>query len=375
MPADDFNQSVFNSEAENFINTQKISSTSFVSNVTTKLALFKSNNFLFPVSINETEYTNSYVCSPFTALVPYATQECKKLNNAFLKLAINAFMPLLGSYCKKRQINRVLQINNWLLSTNLYPKSWTGDTISQQIDNLVRQYPDHTIMLRSLTHHSNSILIDNLTDAGFELIPSRQVYLYDQTLHPYSTRNNIKNDYRLLKKTLAGRNEYQRIDNDDIQANWIPRILELYNMLYLQKYSVHNPMFTEGFLQYALKSNLFNLEVFMNRHGQIDAVGGRIQVDQTCTLPLVGYDTHLGKQKGLYRLVLASATDYALKNDLIFHASAGAAEFKRLRGGIPYIEYSAIYIKHLDPRRQIVWRRLAKILNRYIVPIMKKQQL
>jgi len=353
-----------------YINTLTQNIENYIGNIRTSLNQIKSDDFVLPFTCNEHEYPNSYVCSPYTALYSYSKQEVNKLDNYLVKQTLKLVLPITAYYMKNNYVNKIISVNNWMLSTNLYPENWRGNDLSDLKSTLVDRYPEHTIMFRSLNSFSNQPIIDKLQQAGYDLIPSRQIYIYHPSLNQIRQRNNIKNDFRLLRKT-----QYQIVKNDDIPNKWIPRIADLYNQLYIKKYSIHNPMFTAEYIRFALKSNYFDFEVFVNRRGHVDAVGGRFQLDGTCTLPIVGYDTSKSKQLGLYRLVLASTTKYALDNNLIFNASSGASEFKLLRGGVPFIEYSAIYTKHLSKTRRNMWRRLAYILSHYIEPLLIKYKL
>jgi hypothetical protein len=63
------------------------------------------------------------------------------------------------------------------------------------------------------------------------------------------------------------------------------------------------------------------------------------------------------------------------KQSLILHQSSGAASFKRARGLIANLEYSAVFVQHLPFYRQLVWWFLGLLVNRIAVPLMKKYKL
>jgi len=146
-------------------------------------------------------------------------------------------------------------------------------------------------------------------------------------------------------------------------------------MLYIDKYSEHNPQFTEKYIATIIDHPNFYLEGFRNRNGVLDAVGGRFTLGSTTTLPIVGYDVSLPKRSCLYRLVLISTLLYAQRNNMTVNARSGASQLKLLRGAVAYSEYSAVYVKHLPNSRQRVWKGLAFVLDRLFVPLMKKYQL
>lgn len=346
-------------------------SSHMIDNVDTQLkVLALSEHCQLPMSLNNTEFNNSYVCSPYTAFIPYCLEELDKLNKPWLESLIRPCIRLLGHYLKKNNINRVLHVNNWLLSTNLYPKSFHPDAIKALTEALVKDYCEHTLIFRSLNPYSNPELIQGFKQAGYILAPSRQVYIYDKKLADYQQRRDYKNDVNLLKKS-----PYQRVTQANITPHDYPRIIELYNMLYVSKYSQLNPQFTEAYLKAMFQHPHFSFEGFRNAQGILDAIAGRFTIEGIVTSPIVGYDITQPKKLGLYRLAAFSGLDFAQRNQKIFNASSGAAHFKRQRGGQPFIEYSAVYIRHLPKKTQRMWHVLSWITNNIFVPLIKKHQL
>ncbi|AJQ97803.1 hypothetical protein [Gynuella sunshinyii] len=327
------------------------------------------HDLALPVTINDHEYDNSYVCSPYTALVPYCLQELSKLNNPLLRAMIRRLILLMAGSLKKHQINKVVHVNNWLLSTNLYIDGLENKT-DQLIQPFISRYDDHALIFRSLNEFANAPLLSGFREAGCLIVPTRQVYLYDPSLKDYWNTHNYQIDQRLLTKT-----SYQYVSGSAINQDDHARIVELYNMLYIQKYSRHNPQFTTRFIEQISQHPYFQLEGFRNADGVLDAVGGRFSISHTTTLPIVGYDTTKPQKLGLYRMVLMSTMQHAHQQGLCFNASSGAAGFKRLRGAVPMIEYSAVYVRHLPRARQRIWHRLAFILNRLFVPVMQRYEL
>lgn len=359
-----------NDEINEFVALFSLCSSKIIKNVSTDMRSSTMGGYLFPTSYNDKQLFNSYVCSPYTSLISYSLQEVYLLKNRFLRMALKTTIPIYSLFLKVAKVDYIIFVNNWLLSTNLYPKDWSGIGVDTFIKNAIRMNNDKAIAFRSLNSFSNMKLIKSLIDQGFVLVPSRQVYIYDNKSSNTLNHNNTKIDLKLLKNTT-----YEILTNAQINETHIDRIVELYNKLYIDKYSIYNPQFTANFIRYTLRSNVFDLEVFVNKDGQIDAVGGRFIIDDTITLPIVGYDTSKPTSLGLYRLVLASTQKYAIDNDLVFNASSGASKFKLLRGATAYIEYTAIYIKHLSLFRQLPWIISTSFLNRVIVPLMKKYKL
>lgn len=362
--------SSFNHGSDLFCGTLQQDSRVFIKNVDTQLKQFAIEDYNLPATINNGQWQNSYVCSPYTALNGYCMEELEKVNNRLFRMLVRPLIRLVGGYMKRRDINKNIHINNWMLSTNLYPNKMSGRDLATDTQTWSNDFPDHALIFRSLNDFNNRTLIDNLKKTGYLLMPSRQVYLYDKTLSDIQKRHNVNVDAKLLT-----RNDYSYVPASDILASDIARIVELYNYLYIAKYSQFNPMFSEKFIEHLLQNPHFELYGFRNKQGELDAVGGRFSIDNVTSLPIVGYDTNLPAKLGLYRRVLIATNLHALESNLTFNASSGASHFKILRGATPFIEYSAIYIAHLPKARQSVWRLINALLTRIGVPIIQKYQL
>lgn len=360
----------FNIGATQYCQALQPGSRNLIQNVDTRVTPFATEGFAFPTTINDDEWDNSYVCSPYTALHGYCLEELHKVENTAFRIAAAPLIRLIGRYMKNRDINKNVHINNWLLSTNLYPSDYEAKELSEATQSWSKAYPEHAFIFRSLNEFSNARLLQQFKNADYLLMPSRQVYLYDERLANINNRHNFRIDTKLLK-----RKDYHYVSNDEILDSDLDRIVELYNHLYIAKYSRFNPMFTQAFIAHIKQNPMFELYGFRNNDGILDAIGGRFSVDSVTTLPIVGYDTGLPKSLALYRRVLIATNVHALENNLTFNASSGASHFKMLRGAEPCIEYSAVYVAHLSKRRRRTWQLVANLLNKIGVPIIKKYQL
>ena len=341
----------------------------YIANVETQMAILQVNDALFPVTINNEEYESSYVCSPYNACVSYPKVEMSKIENKFLEFILRNLVNLFGAILKSANVNKVVSINNWLLSTNLY-RDWDGKDIDSITDFFIKRYPDHAIMSRSLNYRANSKLLEEYKKSGYYLLPSRQVYLFDRKKKDYCNKNNTKWDLKRLKTT-----EYRIVEHHEISAEDYPRIADLYNKLYLEKYSYHNPQFTIEIISLWHKQQLIIMQGLRNDKGVLDGVVGYFELNGITTAPLVGYDTCLVQSLGLYRMLIALVMKRAYTHDIFLNLSSGASKFKRLRGGLPEIEYSVLCTKHLSLYRRGVWRAFTWILVSVAVPLMRKYQL
>jgi hypothetical protein len=344
----------------------------FIENVTTTyMALLIDERIVLPLSLNRREYQNSYVCSPFTHYVTYAIEELALVQPAWLRRLFAAILTLLGLLGKACRMNQVLCVNNWLLSTNLYPPL-TTQQLADILDFLQKRFPHHAIIFRSLNAVTTADILADLACLGCTPLGSRQVWLV-QPADPHAL--NAKARW-LLKRDLAliSRHGYTLVTNDTLSAEDTTRIVELYNMLYLEKYSHSNPMFNERFIRLALHERTLQL-IALKKKERIDAVLGYFCRNGIMTTPLFGYDTALPQELGLYRMLSAVLFQVARERGLLLHESSGAAQFKRNRGAYGTIEYSAIYHRHLPRRRRLYWSLLAFLLNTIGVPYMQRHRL
>ena len=150
----------------------------YIRNVRTRLRVLRVGDTLLPITLNEHHPDNSYVCSPYTHYVSYAQEELVNLDNPAVERVLRALFVPLGWYFRRSQLDNVVYVNNWLLSTNLYPVM-TPDEITAALTFLVKRYPERAIIFRSVDNYRNPTLYNTLLQAGCRMIFSRQVYYQD----------------------------------------------------------------------------------------------------------------------------------------------------------------------------------------------------
>lgn len=341
----------------------------FIANVRAEVGAIAAGGFVLPlVRVDgEPPRPNAYVCSPTTHYVDYAQREVElelgahPLLRRALPLVLEALRPLL----RFAQAERIVYVNNWLLSTNLYP-ALERPALAAIKAELLAAYPDHSIVFRSLNEGLNGEVIAGLEGLGFRRVFSRQVYLLDPRDGAYRRRNNYGHDRR-----LARRSPYRWLSAAQLPLTASGRLCALYADLYLAKYSQHNPQLTPYYLARALGESWLSIGA-LAAGGQIDGVLGTIEQHGQLTAPLVGYDRSRDEALGLYRLIMLRLTEAAAERGRVLHLSSGAASFKRLRGAAGFPEYSLIYHAHLPPRRRLPWQLLEWLSRRAIVPLMTR---
>lgn len=344
-------------------------STQLVRNVSTVWRLMRVHETWLPITVNSTEYDNAYVCSPYTGAVLYPQSEVAKLGGFWLPNGLRLLMKSLAAPLRWSQINRAVCVNNWLLSTNLYAPL-RHDAVPAITSRLVERYPSHAVLWRSLNRVTNAALLDQLVNSGYELAPSRQVYFFDGQRRDYLDRSNTRVDLKLLRNT-----DYQIVPHEQLQPSDATRLQQLYHLLYVDKYSPHNPQFTATMIDLCRQHRLLKMWGLRHPSGRLDGVLGVFERDGVITAPLVGYDTVIPSRVGLYRMLMAIVLEYAAEAGCLLNLSSGAAEFKRLRGGEAAMEYTAIYAGHLPPARRLAWFGLAWMLRHIGAPLLRKYRL
>jgi hypothetical protein len=343
---------------------------SFIDNIITEVRVLTIDDLVLPITINDGQYENSYVCSPYTHYVTYAEAELSVLKNAKLEAILKVVLRFLGVILKCCRINRVVHVNNWLLSTNLYPEL-SPEQIKCITGFLRDIFPRHAIVFRSINIFDKKICAA-LLKSDYRMVTARQVYIFPQgALETLKSRPKsiLKKDFHLLEAS-----GYQWFDADSITENDLPRIIKLYNQLYLDKYSILNPQFNLEFLKLAWSEGVLKLFV-LKKEDRIDGVIGFFSRNGTMTTPLFGYDLTLPQKNGIYRMLSAKLILEAERRGLVLNQSSGAAEFKRCRGGVPYLEYNAVYIKHLPFRSKLGWKLVEFLANQVGGSLVKKLKL
>lgn len=334
----------------------------YIDNADTEMMALTVDDHVLPITVNETEYDSCYLCSPISQFVTYSKE---KLN------PYNPFIWLWNQFLRQFMIlgksNRVVMVNNWMLSTNLYPQL-SKEQLKRILDFLKLRFPLHTILFRSLNEVQDPQLCQDLKDLGLRFLASRPIFVTDtKSQYPYQARM-FKSDLKILRES-----EYTILENEEIPLFHAQRIANLYKLLNIHKYSHLNPQFNYHFITLALKERLLDFKVLV-KNQSVDAVLGYFQRENVMTSPLFGYDTSLPNDLGLYRQIATILSLDAQKSGCFLNHSGGAASFKRLRRAQGIIEYLAIDYNHLPKSQKAPWTFLEFVMNRWGVRFIEKNE-
>ena len=346
----------------------------YIENVDTMLLAIALDDLVLPVTINDKEYDNCFVCSFYSHYITYPKEELSLLNNPLLENGLSLLLTGLGLFLKWADINKSVIVNNWLLSTNLYPKLSSAH-IQAITQHLKQVFPKHAIVFRTLNDCTNADLKKALSQQGYQMVGSRQVYIYNPQSSEHSKKQckklnrQLKKDCKLLETSGC-----RIVNSNQISPSAMSRVTSLYRALYLQKHSEQNPQFNQAFFQLMGDRSFLNLRGLC-RGNKIDGFFGFYTLNGVLTSPLLGYDTSLPQSQGLYRMLTAQITSEGLRQNLILHRSSGVGAFKQNRGASNWTDYNAVLHDHLSLRRRLGWWILAWLFNRVALPLMRKYHL
>ena len=274
-----------------------------------------------------------------------------------------------GALLRSARVNRVVHVNNYMLSTNLHG-GWSGGDIDAIRDLLVQLYPEHLIAVRSLNDWSDAALWRRFAASRWKMLPSRQIYVTEDVKNEWTPHRDTRRDLALLA-TVS-----DRVDRlETLRPGDAERIAQLYAMLYLDRYSVLNPAFTAAYIEMTHDAQFFHYRGLRDADGVLSAVVGCFIRGGVLTTPIVGYDTTRPARDGLYRIASVMLAQMAIEHGCKLNGSAGAASFKRNRGARPVIEYTAYFVGHLSFARRTTFGAIEQVLNKMAVPVMVERGL
>lgn len=344
-------------------------SRAFIANLDTTVVARRWGEYLLPMTINHGEKAETFVCSPKVGYIDYPREELSRFPNRALVPALRAIIGAMGGLLTLTDLDRIVHINNWMMSSN-HPLALDPSLARSQTEELTHLYPKHILAMRSLTRRYNTELIEALLSAGWVLLPSRQIFLVDDVPRECSPRRDTKRDAALWE-----RGAFSYVESSDVSEADAARIVEIYNLLYLDKYSRLNPHYTARFVDMTQRIGMIRYLILRDAEGVIQGFGGMYTSHGHATMPLIGYDTRMAREHGLYRLVFHAGLRFAASRGLHFNMSSGATSFKRSRGATAEMEFTAFHVRHLPRWRGLPFAALQWVAEHVGMPILRKYDL
>ena len=341
----------------------------YIANLETEVRLHRWGAHLMPLTVNNDSAGRTFVCSPRVGFIDFAREELVHFPSPALRLPLRALISAMELVLRPAQLERIVHVNNWMMSTNL-PRKLEPGLASEQTQQLIEEYPTHILAMRSLNRRHSAPLMEALERAGWTLVPARQVFILDDVERQAFSTSDGKADARLWRKSQLRHEVLKQISSAEAD-----QIIALYEGLYRQKYSKLNPAYTPDFVHLTHRLGLMTYHVLRNEADKICASGGFMSNGRHCAMPLLGYDLSAPRKDGLYRLICHAASCLAAQDRLSYNKSSGVGQFKRNRGASPEIEYTAFYVRHLSQRRRQPMRMLSFVGHRIGTPILQRYTL
>lgn len=341
----------------------------YIANLDTSVALFDWGEHLLPMTINHGERMRSFVCSPRVGYIDYTREELAQFPNPALIPALRAIVGSVGALLALSDLDRIVHVNNWMMSTNL-PVALDPALVPERTAALCARFPQHILAMRSLTRRHSGALMRALEAEGWLMLPSRQIFLVDDVATECLPRGDTRNDDRLWRLKAFLCEELTEVSTQDAA-----RIARLYQMLYLEKYSWLNPVFTPDFIAMTQRIGMIHYIVLRDGAGTIQGFGGMHRFGRHATMPLIGYDTGLPRSLGLFRLIGHAGCLHAARHGLRYNMSSGVGPYKLNRGATPEIEFTAFHLRHLSAHRRWPLGVLRLVADRIGVPLLRRYHL
>ncbi|PIZ03642.1 MAG: hypothetical protein COY58_08300 [Gammaproteobacteria bacterium CG_4_10_14_0_8_um_filter_38_16] len=340
----------------------------FVSNLKTKIAALQCDDLMCLLTINEAEYENALICSPYTTYITYALDELKKFGKPWIKLLMLFYTGIMSIVFRLTQFNRVVQVNNNLNSLIKHPLLFSS-LLPEITAALIKKYPSHAILFFRVNETLDAAFLAELKKNKYDTFPDRAAHIFLPE-KKFLQRSHSKRDLSLLRNT-----SYTVVLHEALTAQDAERLADLYRLLFIDKHSTCNPIYTADYFQQAIKHHWHHYTALRNSAGQIDAFISWFESEKIMLCGPLGYDSEVDRKMGLYRQLVALCLQYANEHQFIFNMGGGSDEFKLNRGSTQVLEYTAIYYKHLPWYRRIPWKILSFACNKLLKKIVDESHL
>lgn len=333
----------------------------YIDNAQVEMLAVAVDDVLLPMVVSNGTSGNSNACCPSSHYVDYAGEELSGLRDRTLGRTMKGLLKALGVSLRALGLDRVVYVNNFLWTTNPWPRRLGPESMRAVIRHVARAYPGHAVVCRSVNRVANERLYRVLQKIGCGLVVSHVVYLLDGRSKKCMEHANLRRDLQLL-----GRGDYEEVAGREFTEEDIQRMEGLYWGLYIDKYCALNLQLREDFFRLLLEEGTMQFTGLKNKGVLRGFAGCQVQGEEMVACCL-GYDTSMPRKAGLYRRLMAIQVRHALEKKLLMNLGAGAGRFKALRGGVPVVGYDAVYHAHLPIHRRLPWWVLQSIFTETLV--------
>ncbi|MBA3957266.1 MAG: hypothetical protein H0X51_02565 [Parachlamydiaceae bacterium] len=335
----------------------------YIDNVDTEMMALKIDNLVLPITVNDSQYENSFVCSTYGHYVLAAYKFMDTVHRG-LRSPLKMLVRVLDTVLRRGRVNKAVIVNNWMFATNLYPEI-SSEQMGKIKKYLQEHFPQHAILFFSVHRYGDQKLYTALKNNRYSMLASRKVFFLNAKDETVFNSRIFKSDWKVFRES-----GYAMMENAAIPSVAVARLTTLYRNIYVERYQMGNPQLNENFMRLAIDNQLLQFRA-LHKDGDVHAVVGYVHRNGIMNAPLLGYDTSMPKEGKLYRVASTLLNMEAKKRGELFHLSSGASTFKCIRKGIGVIEYTAVCHRHLPLMRRLPWWFLQGITNSVGIPFMK----
>jgi Peptidogalycan biosysnthesis/recognition len=248
--------------------------------------------------------------------------------------------------------DRLSLIGNAPISTNLR-SDIQKSLIPQIAKKELQKNPDYWVGVRNILPTDDSGLVDALSEQDFVFLPTRVVYCFDARSGVLPRSSHLQRDRKNLSKSHLEIKIDEPVTPDDLTT-----IHRLYHEIYIEKHSKLNARYSLKFFQDMIDLvQMPCLRVY--DHSILVAFALLYRKGDRLVVPAVGHASD-ENNKGYYRSLFAAIAQYIEAHALYLNYSSGAGDFKRKRGGVPLLEYTAIHAPANSKLKQSLIRFVAQ---------------
>lgn len=340
----------------------------YIDNVNTALFAMTVGEHVLPVTVNSGYEENSYVCSPYAHFVEFGLVKMRSMVNPVVKASMTCILNMLGKLLKIGKVDKIVFVNNWLLSTDIHPPLNFRE-IQGIFTYLKNRFPHHVVAFRSVNPFKDPLWPAHFQRCGCRLIAGKKAFYFDAADPGLRKSRMFKSDLKILRES-----EYSVLEGEHISEEHVQRLADLYQSLYIDKHSPISPKLNHRFFEMVLKNRVFKVKA-LQRNGKIDALAGYFISHKMMYAPLFGYDTTLPQRLGLYRQISTVINLQALEDKVLLNQSSGAGDYKKLRCAKGSMDYFAVYSRHLPMGRRSIWKVLYTVMKYIGEPFMYRYDL
>lgn len=338
----------------------------FIRNVCAEVELLRIENLILPVVVTHGASGNSWICSPYATWGDGMPESMRRRVGPMISRLSSGLFGMFGRMLERASVDRAVCINNWLLDTSFHPM--LGERLlGTVIGRAQRRWPQHALWFRSLNDERDAGLIAALRNAGFALLPTRKVWVFDGIGLKLRMGSGLERDLARLYRTPL-----MPIGRGDIYPADFPRIATLHAAMDMAPHGWRHPQYTARFMQYWHQSGLLDFRGFRDEDGRLQAAAGMFRLGDAIAVPILGCNPAFPRATGLYRLLMTRLLEETMLSNATLRLGPGQSAYKNERGGRPMIEYSAVLTSHLPPARRRAIAMLESVAHHLYAPLIRQ---